>query len=52
MKEIDRRYFLSLNQDSRHPWHYYILCDQNYKDDLTADSAEDARNILVDYKRK
>ena len=52
MKEIDRRYFLSLNQDIRHPWHYYILCDQNYEDDFIADSEEEAKKIFSDYKRK
>ena len=52
MKEISRRCFLSLNQDNRHPWHYYILCDQNYKDDFIADSEEEAKKIFADYRRK
>ena len=52
MKEIDRRYFFFFFQDTRHPWHYYILCDQNYKDDFIADSEEEAKKIFSDYKRK
>lgn len=52
MKEIDRRCFLSLNQDNCHPWHYYILCDQNYEDDFIADTEEEARKIFAEYKRK
>ena len=52
MKEIDRRIFLSLNQDNRHTWHYYILCDGYYEDDFIADSEEEAKKIFADYKRK
>ena len=52
MREIDRRCFLSLNQDNRHPWHYYILCDQNYEDDFIADSEKEAKKMFADYKRK
>lgn len=52
MREIDRRYFLSLEQDNRYPHHFYILCDQNYEDDFIADSEEEARKIFAEYKRK
>ena len=52
MKEIDRRIFLSLNQDTHYPWHYYILCDQNYEEDFIADSEEEAKKIFADYKSK
>ena len=27
MHEIDRRVFLSLNQDNKYLYHFYILCD-------------------------
>ena len=52
MREIDRRIFLSLNQDTRHPWHYYILCDGYYEDDFIADSEEEAKKVFADYRRK
>lgn len=52
MTEIDRRLFLSLNQDVKYPHHFYILCDGYYKDDFIADSEEEARKIFADYKRK
>lgn len=52
MHEIDRRCFLSLNQDNKYPHHFYILCDGYYEDDFIADSEEEAKKIFSEYKRK
>lgn len=51
MIEIDRRLFLSLNQDVKYPHHFYILCDGYYEDDFIADSEEEAKKIFTEYKR-
>lgn len=50
--EIDRRCFLSLEQDKKYPYHFYILCDGYYEDDFIADSEKEARKIFAEYKRK
>lgn len=47
MHEIDRRCFLSLNQDIKYPHHFYILCDGYYEDDFIADSEEEAKKIFL-----
>ena len=52
MKEIDRRCFFFFFQNTRHPWHFYILCDGYCEDDFIADSEEEAKKIFADYKRK
>lgn len=51
MREIDRRIFLSLNQDNTNSHHFYILCDGWYVDSFCADSEEEARKIFAEYKR-
>lgn len=52
MREIDRRCYLSLNQDTYNLHHFYILCDGWYVDSFCADSEQEAKKIFADYKRK
>ena len=52
MKEIDRRFFLSLNQNNKYTHHFYILCDGYYEEDFIAKSEEEARKIFAEYKRE
>ena len=52
MREIDRKLFLSLNQDNKYLHHFYILCDGYFEDDFVADSEEEAKKIFAEYKRK
>ena len=52
MTEIDRRLFLSLNQDIKYPHHFYILCDGYYEDDFITTSTEEAKKVFSNYKRK
>lgn len=50
MKEIDRKYFTSLNKEG--DGHYYILKDGNYVKDFYADSDEDAKKKFQQYLKK
>ena len=50
MKEIDRKYFASLNKEE--DGHYYILIDGTYEKDFYADSDEEAKKKFQQYLRK
>jgi hypothetical protein len=50
MKEIDRKYFTSLNKEE--DGHYYILKDGNYVKDFYADSDTDAKKKFQQYLKK
>ena len=50
MKEIDRKYFTSLNKEG--DGHYYILKDGNYVKDFYADLPEDAKKKFQQYLKK
>ena len=50
MKEIDRKYFTSLNKEG--DGHYYILKDGNYVKDFYADSDADAKKKFQQYLKK
>lgn len=50
MKEIDRRYFASLNKEE--DGHYYILVDGNYEKDFYADSDEEAKRKFAEWNGK
>lgn len=53
MKEIDRKYFASLNKEETGTGrHYYILVDGYYRDDFYADSDEEAKKKFQQYLRK
>ena len=50
MKEIDRKYFASLNKEE--DGHYYILVDGNYEKDFYANSDEEAKEKFRQWNRK